>query len=232
MTKDLFFDLDRTLWDFERNSEHALQFLYEKYKLFDYYPNFKDFHSKYKKINEELWNLYRYHKIKKEVLRVQRFSDTLKKEGISDAMLANNLANDYVAISPRQTQLFPGTIKVLEDLKKDNHRLHIITNGFREIQHIKLTNSGISDYFDVILCSEEVGKNKPHQDVFHTALNLAKAKSMDSFMIGDDYEADILGAKNVGMQTVLFDPDKNHTSSKETTVITHLEDLKKVFNGF
>lgn len=227
MTKDLFFDLDRTLWDFERNSEYALQFLYEKYKLSDFYPNFSAFHGKYKKINEELWNLYRYQKIKKEVLRVQRFSDTLKNEGVHDMQLANNLANDYVAISPRQTQLFPGTIEVLEDLKKENHRLHIITNGFKEIQHIKLSNSGISNYFDIILCSEEVGKNKPHQDVFHAALNLAKAKSLASFMIGDDYEADILGAKKVGMQTILFDPNKENRDRSDTVIIENLFDLKR-----
>jgi putative hydrolase of the HAD superfamily len=232
MTEDLFFDLDRTLWDFESNSENALRFLYEKYNLNRFYPNFESFHNPYKKINEELWGLYRYQKIKKEVLRIQRFSDTLSKAGVNDIHLSNNLANDYVSISPRQTQLFPGTIEVLEDLKKDNYRLHIITNGFKEIQHIKLKNSGISDYFEVVLCSEEVGKNKPHHDVFNTALTRAKAKKKASYMIGDDYEADILGAKNVGMNTVLFDPHKKTINSKETTVINHLEDLKKVFNGF
>lgn len=231
MKMNLFFDLDRTLWDFEKNSEQALRLLFEKYKLADYFINFSAFHTLYTKINHDLWELYRFHKIQKEVLRVKRFADTLKIAGVENPKIALGLANDYVQISPRQTQLFPGTKEVLTSLREKDCRLHIITNGFKEVQHIKLNNSGLSHFFEVVLCSEEVGKNKPHQDVFKAALKKANASSKHSIMIGDDYEADIIGAKKVGMGTVLFDPNKTNANNSETRIIHSLSELLEKPSG-
>lgn len=208
MNKHLFFDLDRTLWDFEKNSQAALSILFQELELHNRIDSFHSFHGTYKKINAELWHLYGAGKLTKDVLRIKRFEDTLKRFKIIDDQLSNALADGYVSISPHQTNIFPGTKETLEVLSKSN-QLHIITNGFKEIQFIKLEKSGIRHYFDIIVCSEEVGKNKPAPDVFHYAMAQSGAQISNSIMIGDDYQVDVLGAENIGMPGVLFDPSTN-----------------------
>ena len=141
--KHIFFDLDRTLWDFDTNSKAALEIIFEKYKLGDRMRSFQSFYTTYKKINGKLWSSYGNGKITKELLRVKRFDDTLKCFQINDSNLATELGEDYINTSPYQTNIFPGTVETLTALKADNHELHIITNGFKEIQSIKLENSGI-----------------------------------------------------------------------------------------
>ncbi len=225
MIKDLFFDLDRTLWDFEKNSEAALQLLFDSYGLDQIFKSFTDFHASYKQINLELWELYRQHRIAKEELRIKRFTNTLEVVNVKDKNLVQKLADDYVYISPRQTKLFPGTLNTLKKLSEKEYRLHIITNGFKEVQYIKLANSGLQAFFDMVLCSEEVGKNKPHPAVFQTALSNAKAEANTAMMIGDDFATDIIGAQNVGMHAVLFDPELTQNEAKNTRRISKLPEL-------
>lgn len=209
-SEHIFFDLDRTLWDFDRNSRAALKQIYNDRELSNYMPSFTHFLSKYEKINASLWDLYAQQKISKEELRVKRFNDTLDVFNISNKELAQKIATDYVKISPYQTHLFPQTVEVLNELKSKGKKLHIITNGFLEVQHVKLENSKLKNFFDVILCSEEVGANKPDPKTFFTALEKAKANINSSIMVGDDLISDIKGAENIGMKSVLFDPNDNH----------------------
>lgn len=223
--KHLFFDLDHTLWDFETNSETALKILFEQLGLSNNIRSFNAFHKEYKKINAELWYLYSKGEVSKDVLRIKRFNDTLRQFEIKDKDLVTKLAEGYVSISPYQKNLFPGTHEVLELLRSDGYELHIITNGFKEIQEIKLSNSGIRDYFDVVLCSEEVGKQKPHIDVFHTAMKKAGTRANDSIMIGDNLHTDILGAERAGMTGILFDPHNDH---KGGTHEWHIQQLKEI----
>ncbi len=203
--KHLFFDLDRTLWDFEKNSEKALNILFHDLGLDRQLKSFQGFHKTYKEINAKLWYEYGRGRITKDVLRIKRFQDTLSTYRIDSPDLAKRLGEGYVEISPYQTQLFPNTKEVLSELKKE-YELHIITNGFKEVQFIKLENSGIRNFFDVIVCSEDVGKNKPAPDVFHYSLSQAGAKAKESIMIGDDYQVDVVGAEGAGIKGVLFDP--------------------------
>jgi len=223
--KHLFFDLDRTLWDFEKNSQTALKILYEEKKLSDHLRSFSSFHKTYKKINSELWHRYGQGKITKEELRFKRFNETLKRFQINNTELAQMLGEEYSNISPYQTNLFPETKNTLEALKKDNHALHIITNGFKDVQFIKLEKSGILHYFDIIVCSEEVGKNKPALDVFKYAMSHAKAKPHESIMTGDDYRVDVIGAVYAGMQGILFDPNNKY---KPGTHDWHIKGLNQI----
>ena len=135
------------------------------------------------------------------------------------------MAVRYIEVSPFQTNLFPNALSLLEELKSDGYELHIITNGFKEVQHIKLTESKLIHFFDVILCSEEVGKNKPAKEVFHEALSRANAKEHESIMIGDNYHADIIGAENCGIKAVLFDP---HSRQKRGTHEWHIKNLNEI----
>lgn len=224
-TKHLFFDLDRTLWDFEKNSEVALNKLYFDFNLNESIAHFSEFHEMYKMHNSRLWKLYGSGKIKKEELRNERFRVTLEQFNLTDKNLVQKLSNGYVEISPQQTVLFPNTIETLNGLQKDGFNMHIITNGFKEVQHIKLLNSGLTNFFDIIVCSEDVGKNKPSPDIFHHSLTMAKAKPNESVMIGDDYEVDVLGALNIGMKGVLFDPYKEQKRFDQDFCIHELSEL-------
>mgnify|MGYP002628301513 CR=1 FL=1 len=222
--KHLFFDLDRTLWDFETNSEAALKILFNELSLGDNIRSFRTFHTQYKKVNAELWFQYANGTVTKEDLRVKRFERTLLKFQVNDPKLALRLGDGYVELSPYQTNLFPKTIETLTSLKED-YQLHIITNGFKEVQFIKLKNSGLIDFFDVILCSEEVGKSKPSPDVFQYALRKANAQKKESLMIGDDYHADIIGAEKFGMQSILFDPLNKHGEGRHDWKIKRLDEI-------
>ena len=224
-SKHLFFDLDRTLWDFEKNSEIALNKLFFDLGLNTTIPNFSVFHDLYKTHNSRLWKLYGSGKLSKDILRNERFRVTLEEFNLVDPRLIESISDGYVEISPQQTTLFPTTLSTLDALQKEGFNMHIITNGFKEVQFIKLQKSGLENYFDIIVCSEDVGKNKPSPAIFHHSMSHAKAKPEDSVMIGDDFEVDILGALSVGMQGVLFDPYKEHKHFQDNFIIQQLDEL-------
>lgn len=215
--KHLFFDLDNTLWDFERNSHETFNELYHNHLLKNKkIPSVDAFIQVYTGHNTRLWSLYRDNLISKEELRDTRFLITLKEFGIDDTVLANNLSEEYIYRSPRKGILFPGTIETLE-LLKNRFQLHIITNGFEEIQHIKLEFSGLNKYFRCLITSEQAGSKKPDAGIFNYALKQAKALPEESLMIGDDLDVDIIGANAVGMDTIFFDPLHTNTSTLPPT---------------
>lgn len=224
-SKHLFFDLDRTLWDFETNSKKALQILFTDLNLGDRIAHFNHFHHTYLRINAELWRLYGKGKLKKDELRDSRFLKALEHHEIYDTELAGRLSSGYIDISPRQTSLFPHTLETLADLKAQGYKMHIITNGFVEVQYIKLEQSGLSPFFDVIVCSEAVGFTKPDTRVFQHAMTLAQTNASESIMIGDDREADIFGAIQSGMRAILFDPENQYGKTPGEPKIQNLNEL-------
>lgn len=214
----LFFDLDRTLWDFDTNSQLALKEIFQSQELDRRLnTNFNAFYTQYVTENERCWEGYRNGIMSKEDLRFERFLRTLQQFKSSDKVLAIQMGDLYVAKSPMKTALIDGTKEVLEALYQQGYRMHIITNGFEEIQHIKLKNSGIEKYFEEIITSERAGVKKPHEQIFLHSLKLANARADDAIMIGDDLPVDILGAKSVGMKQVYFNPEG----------ITHQEEITK-----
>lgn len=226
--KHLFFDLDRTLWDFEANSKNALQEIFKTYELINHFDHFESFHHSYLKINAELWRKYGKGKISKEQLRDSRFLNTLEKHQVYDDILAAKISEMYIHLSPKQTQLFPNTLETLNELKNRGYILHIITNGFQEVQYVKLNESKLRPFFDVIVCSEHIGFNKPDKRIFLHALELAQARAEESAMIGDDLQVDILGANQLGMEAILFDPEKKH-KSHAFKIVRNLEELLEIF---
>ena len=206
--KHIFFDLDRTLWDFEKNSKITLTEIIDILDLTSKgVDSAENFISKYRIHNERLWDLYRDNKITKEILRSERFLLTLQEYNIFDTKLADTFGNEYIKRSPLKTALFPFTLEVLTYLFK-SYNLHIITNGFQEVQHVKLSNSNIGEYFNLVLTSEEAGVKKPDIAIFNYALNKVKAKNYESIMIGDDLYADIQGASRAGIKGIYFNPEK------------------------
>ncbi len=223
--KDIFFDLDRTLWDFEKNSQKTLLSLIDQFNLFSLgiHDSF-EFINKYKVHNARLWDLYRVNKINKSDLRTDRFLLTLKEYSIFDEKLAEDIGNMYVKESPLKKELLPFTLDVLAYLHK-KYKLHIITNGFDEVQHVKLKYSNLDSFFNCIITSEKVGFKKPNKKIFEYALNCANANPEESVMIGDDLEADILGAQQAGMHVIFFNPQKKKYDIESFSEISCLSQL-------
>ena len=219
---DVFFDLDHTLWDFDKNS--ALTFE----KIFfenDISIDLNDFLEVYIPQNLAFWKLYREERINKIDLRYQRLKtvfDILGKS-VSDETI-NLLSNAYIANLSSFDNLFPGTIEILEYLK-GSYRLHIITNGFQEIQEKKMRNSNIHGYFDKIIDSEMAGVKKPNPIIFELALKSANTIPDKSLMIGDNLEADIQGAQAVGFHTMHFNAH-SEAHHKLCPIIEHLHEIK------
>ena len=197
----LFFDLDRTLWDLDKNAHDTIKEIYLKHNLVEKgIIYFDDFLKTYTRFNNMLWDAYRKGEVIKEVLNVERFRLTLQNYNVYSDMLPIILATDYVEISPTKTQLYPNAKDTLEYLSK-RYSMHIITNGFLETQYRKLSFSKLDKYFDKIIISEETGYMKPDKRIFEYALKTAKAKKEESIMIGDDPIVDIIAAKAVKMPT-------------------------------
>ena len=226
--KHLFFDLDRTLWDFESNSAATLSDLYIQFKLENYYPEFKDFHESYRHYNTLCWDLFLAGKVTKEWLKFHRFFDSLQQAGNPDEALAQNLSDAYLPILGTKNTLFPNTLSTLQYLSGKKYSMHIITNGFAEIQYIKLKNSHINHFFETVVTSEEAGYHKPRKEIFARALNSVNAKKKESIMIGDDFESDIQGAKKFGIDQVFFNPDKQTAPAKATYEIYDLQQLTTI----
>ncbi len=226
--KHLFFDLDRTIWDFEKNSTETLKEIFVKYDLHKKgIENFEIFHKTYIKHNLKLWELYRQEKISKYFLNVQRFAITLADFNINGEKIAEGMANDYVNISPQKTILFPKTKETLDYLT-DKYEMHIITNGFDDVQRKKIKNCGISKYFSSIITSEEAGFKKPNPKIFKYALELNEAALEDSLMIGDDLKIDILGASKYGMDQVYMNYEHMPHNEDITYEIDDFEKLNMI----
>lgn len=221
--KHIFFDLDHTLWDFDKNSALTFEKIFEVNNLD---INTSDFLSVYEPINLNYWKLYREEKIDKESLRYKRLKDSFDAVDyyVSDVTI-NKLSEDYIAYLTTFNHLFEGTVEILEHLYTDYH-LHIITNGFEEAQQRKMDNANISRYFKTITNSEAAGVKKPNPIIFNHALDVANATANESMMIGDNFEADILGAMGVGLDVILFNYH-DYDASDTIKQVKQLQDLKR-----
>lgn len=220
--KHLFFDLDHTLWDFDKNSALTFEKIFEINNLEVELNSFLDV---YMPINLAYWKLYREEKIDKTSLRFARLKDAFDALNIAiNTRLIYKLSDDYITHLSTFNHLFDGTITILDYLKP-KYTLHIITNGFKEVQHGKLNKSGIAHYFETVTNSEMVGVKKPNSKIFKHALDLAKATAEESLMIGDNLEADILGALNFGIDAVCFNYHKENIPN-EIESINQLLELK------
>lgn len=219
--RHVFFDLDHTLWDFDRNSGLAFDSIFSKHKI---KVRLEDFLATYAPINANYWKLYREDKVTKEDLRYGRLKDTFDgmKVNVTDVQI-KQLSIDYIEHLPNHNHLLTGTREILEYLHP-LYELHIITNGFKEVQHKKMQSSGILKYFKTVTTSEDVGVKKPHKRIFEVALKNASAKVDESVMIGDNLEADIMGAKNFGMQAIFY----NYYKEEFLKEYHHVEEMKEL----
>ncbi|HZH54733.1 MAG TPA: YjjG family noncanonical pyrimidine nucleotidase [Sphingobacteriaceae bacterium] len=226
--KSIFFDLDHTLWDFDKNAEETLAELFVTYRFDRLGMHSADvFIETYTRNNHRLWAKYHIGEIDKAELRKARFADTFTELGVDPALFPLQFEVDYLHICPRKTNLFPHTHEVLEYLQ-GKYSLHLISNGFKEASRIKIANSGLANYFQTVVISELVGVHKPHPEIFHHAVANAQTHIPESVMIGDSIEADIRGAQGVGMDAVFFNPHNQALPEDIKRSITGLNELTKL----
>lgn len=222
----VFFDLDHTLWDMDKNASNTLLELYDLYafgQLTEKSPEV--FIATYFKYNQALWKSYEAHQIDKFTLRTQRFVLAMDEMGIPKAQQPKDIWQQFLLRCPYQTQLMPGARELLEFLAPQ-FPLGIITNGFSETQRLKLKNAGLLPYFSHILISEEVGSKKPEPAIFEKAGALAKVKHDAIVMIGDNPETDIAGAKQAGWFAICYNPEQQLLSHDANIEIAHLSELQ------
>ena len=226
----LFFDLDRTLWDFERNSLETLKGLFAELDLAGRgVSEFATFNGVYQRENAACWKAYQAGTMTKPVLRGERFRRTLAALGIEDPALAEMMGSEYVARGPHQRHLLDGALEVLAELKGRGHALHILTNGFKEVQHIKVENSGIGAHIEAVWTSDELGHLKPARACYDGALAGVGGRPEQAWMIGDDHEADVVGAVAAGWRAVHFSPeDATPQDSPAVASVRHLRELLAV----
>ncbi|MBA3828014.1 MAG: noncanonical pyrimidine nucleotidase, YjjG family [Taibaiella sp.] len=226
--RHLFFDLDHTLWDFDKNAEVTMRKVYNEYALAARIPDFEAFYGQYSIHNDRLWDRYRKGFIKRDELRWKRMWLTLLDFKIGDTALAEELSTTYLEILPMQANLMPHAKELLEHCK-DHYVLHLITNGFEKTQWLKLQYSGIASYFTEMITSEKSNSIKPHRDIFDYALKVTGALPDNSIMIGDALEIDIMGAHNAGWDQVYYNPKKIPHTRQPTYEVWHLQELTLIF---
>jgi putative hydrolase of the HAD superfamily len=224
----IFFDLDHTIWDFDKNAEETLHELYHVYKLKDLGLNSADvFIETYTVNNHQLWADYHLGKISKDALRETRFKKTFLDLGLSPDLMPLQFEDDYVNICPTKTNLFPHAHETLTYLN-GKYQLHIISNGFKESTEYKVKNTNLTPYFKNVFISEVIGINKPDKAIFQHAIDTANATAENSLMIGDSIEADVRGALNFGMDAIYFNPNFTQPPVDINWHIHHLEELTKI----
>jgi putative hydrolase of the HAD superfamily len=221
----IFFDLDHTIWDFDKNAEETLQELYVIHELASIGLTSADaFIEAYTRNNHRLWAEYHVGNITKDYLRQARFRQTFLDLGVEPDIIPIGFEDAYVQLCPTKTNLFPHAHETLQYLS-DKYPLYLISNGFKESSEIKINNTGIGKYFQHVIISEVVGVNKPDKAIFQHALDLAGATKEKSLMIGDSLEADVRGALNFGMDAIYFNP---FHAEKPADVPTQIHQLKEL----
>lgn len=227
--RNLFFDLDNTLWAFSENAESTFREIYELNELHRIFDSFEQFFNIYEEENLRLWGLYESGKIEKEELNYRRFRHPFMVAGVDNLSLGSRLQTDFFRIIKTKSQLMPHAEEVLK-LLQPQYNLYILSNGFRELQCAKMRSGGIDKYFKQIILSDDIGILKPNKDLFDYALQQTGGTTDDSLMIGDNFKVDIMGAYHSGWQQMYYpsEDDKDSTTALpfEPTYLIH--DLREI----
>ncbi|WP_333821168.1 YjjG family noncanonical pyrimidine nucleotidase [Ohtaekwangia sp.] len=224
----IFFDLDHTLWDYETNSRETLGELYHQYDLqAKGVTTLEAFLERFKTVNTHLWELYDTGRIASEVIRRERFKQILESFHAYNEKLSEDLSTDYLEACPKKGSLMPYAIEVLEYLR-GKYSLSVITNGFEEIQHTKLTSGNLHKYFDHIVTSQKAGHKKPAKEIFEFALKYYAIGNHEAIMIGDNLITDMGGSRNASIDNIFYNPERSAHESIVTHEIACLSELRQI----
>ncbi|MXO25478.1 HAD hydrolase-like protein [Apibacter sp. B3924] len=229
--KHIFFDLDNTLWDTDKNSKLTLKNIYENLKIEEKYQlQFSDFYISYYNRNENLWSLYRQDKVSKADILEKRFRDTFLEFHINDPAIWDYFNANFLTQIMENNNLIEYAEEILKYLKTKGYQLHVVSNGFVIQTEQKVQETCIKDYITSLTSGEEINKRKPAKEVFELGLKKAHALVNESAFIGDDWEADVLGSQRIGMYPVYFNYKKeDHYKNAEIPIIKNLLELKNIF---
>jgi putative hydrolase of the HAD superfamily len=226
--KYLFFDLDHTIWDFEENAKQSLHEIFDDALQQKLQTDFNSFFKSYSHHNTVLWDRYERGFIGVEELKWKRMYRAMLDFKLADENLSKELSLQFLKILPTKKEVFDYSFEILTYLKNKNYQLHLITNGFENVQNAKLQNSGLHVYFDKMITSESSNSLKPKPEIFEYAMQVTKANSSESIMIGDNQHADIGGAINFGMDAIFVNHIAEELKSNPTHIITHLKELEEI----
>ncbi|HEV7346789.1 YjjG family noncanonical pyrimidine nucleotidase [Telluribacter sp.] len=227
--KHLFFDLDHTLWDFERNSSESLLEIFDRFALTGHgVTSCDEFISTFSRVNLALWKSFDQGTHPHSYIRENRFRMVFEAMGLGEPSCCTQLGEAYLELLPRKKYLLEGATEVLDYAAGRGYVLHIVTNGFDHIQASKMQHSGILHYFKNIITNEKAQAKKPDPRIFAYALEMARARHQECIMIGDNWEADILGAKRFGLDTVYYNPVGLCFEEVPTHDIRQLNELKTI----
>jgi putative hydrolase of the HAD superfamily len=225
--RHIFFDLDHTLWDYDKNVQESLTELYDLYQLASLgILDSEKFIQSFYNVNFKLWAMYDVGKIDKKSLREVRFRSVFENAGADPNAVPKVMEDDFMHRTSSKPHVLPYTFEILDYLKP-NYGLHIISNGFNESQAKKMEASGLTPYFDLIVTSETTGHKKPDPRIFHYAMDRLGIKSNETMMIGDNPNSDILGAIRANIDNVYFDPHEKGIEHQPTYTIRHLKELEE-----
>jgi len=227
--RHIFFDLDNTLWDHRKNAWLTLKEIFVREKVRENHQlNFEEFHKEYFTINENLWAQIRDGKIDKEYLRKHRFYNSFLFFGIDDFELSQRFEHNFLDEILNYNELVPGAFELLEYLSEKKYHLHILSNGFHEVTYRKTELSGIKNYFKTITSADEINIRKPQPEIYQYALDKASASKEESIMIGDDWIADVEGAKSFGLEAIFFDVFNDDFEAENIYSIKKLEEIQAI----
>lgn len=225
--RHLFFDLDNTLFDFDASADLALDDLFHHFNLKQWFESEDDFKSVFEIHNTRLWNAYRLNEVNKNEVKFGRFLDTLRERTTDGDNMVEEMADFFLTATTNKNKLVDGAMETLKYLKP-RYTLHIISNGFKEVQMTKIEQCGLLPYFKSVLLSEQAKAQKPSPEFFHLALSRVNARKKESLVIGDLPETDIEGGRNYGIDTVFFNYDKRTEEVDSTYQIDKLIELKRL----
>ena len=240
MTKylDCFIDFDDTLYDTHGNAVIALEELFQHFQLGQWFPDPQQFYDAYWDANIDLWSRYSRGEITRDYLIVERFrrpicmSEELRvksEESPSEfrdyCLQVSDKFLDFCADKPG---VVDGAHELMDYLRAKGYRLHMCSNGFHEVQYRKLAACGLRDYFQTIILSEDAGANKPSPQYFDYAFRTSGARRDTTLMIGDNLQTDILGARDAGFDTILFNRWNVEPSDIPTHTVTALRDIMNI----
>lgn len=230
--RDIFLDFDDTLYDTHGNADISLGELYDEFGLDRYFSRPEDFIVPYWQVNVELWAQYAAGEISRDVLILERFRRPLSLgHGLEqvEADFCLRVSDRFLELCAVKPGLVPGAREVMDYLRGRGYGLHMCSNGFHEVQYRKLQACGLKPYFDTIVLSEDAGVNKPMPEYFDYAFRVTGADPATTLMIGDNFRADILGAKAAGLDVMWFNPRPDENRATED-VNYEIHDLREILS--